>query len=148
MRQAAILVILFVFATVSCWANDAKYASWGIDEYEFFGLTKQQVVQKFKSKVTFRENYQRICIAPQPGSCAGYDGPTFQLTYENGKVAKVQRVFIGCKETQYGPVFSTKDAAIRYFVSSMTELAKRSKLRPDEQAKLKAVQAELVSGRR
>lgn len=144
MRRVIILAILFALASLGCRADDAKYASWGIDEYEFFGLTKQQVVQKFKSKVVFRENYQRICIAPQAGSCSGYDGPTFQLTYENGKVAKVQRVFIGCKETQYGPVFSTKTAAIKYFVSSMNELAKRSTLRPDEQAKLKAVRAELA----
>jgi hypothetical protein len=134
----------FILCCLPSFAEDvAKYASWGIDEYEFFGLTKQQVVQKFKNKVTFRENYQRICIAPQPGSCAGYDGPTFQVTYENGKVAKVQRIFMGCKETQYGPVFSDKNAAMRYFISSMKEFAKTGPLRPDEQVKFKATQAAL-----
>ncbi len=71
--NVAVSISTALLLAISAIAQEAKYASWGIDEYEFFGLTKQQVIQKFKSKVTFREDYQRICIAPQPGSCAGYE---------------------------------------------------------------------------
>jgi hypothetical protein len=141
--QIAIVLSLLFCSVGTALAQVARYSSWGIDEYELFGLTKQQLATKFKSRAEFRENFKRFCIAPQKGACAGYDGPTFELTFENNKVSKIQRIFMGCKETQWGPLLTSKEGALRYFVSSMNDIARSGPLRPDEVVKLKAAQAEL-----
>jgi hypothetical protein len=145
-RKSIILyctVICAVLFFAGAATAQAKYASWGIDEYELFGLTKQQLAAKFKSRAEFRENFKRFCIAPQKGACAGYDGPTFDLTFENDRVSKIQRIFMGCKETQFGPLLTSKEAALKYFISSMDEIAKTGPLRADEVIKLKAARTEM-----
>lgn len=121
----------------------SPYVPWGVEEYEFFGLTRPELATKFKSRVEFRNDMQRACVAPQKGSCAGYDGPTFELTYTDGRVSQVQRVFVGCKETQYGPVLESKPAALRYFATNVEAMEKRKPLEADLQTKLQAVKTEL-----
>lgn len=133
--------------TVRAQGAVANYVPWGVDEYEFFGLTKSQLAAKFKSRVEFRNEMQRACVSPQKGSCAGYDGPTFELTYADGRVSKVQRIFVGCKEIQYGPVLESKPAALRYFVSNVDALTKRMTVNADLQAKLRSARGELTGPR-
>ena len=146
LRQLLISTALIAFSTLAAYGQQARYASWGFDEYEFFGLTKPQLAAKFKSKLIFKEDYKRIIIAPQNGNCMGYDGPTFELTYQNDKVAKVQRIFAGCKETQYGPVLDSKKAALKYFLDSMDDIVKSGgALRADEQVKVKTAKTELAA---
>lgn len=137
MRIIAIAAAVFIFAATAALAEEAKYVPWGVDEYEFFGLTKQQLAARFK-KVIFRDDMRRVLLSPQPGNCAGYDGPTFELGFAGGKVSTVQRVFVGCKETQYGPTFTTKVAALQFAIAGLSEHTAAS-----EKAKLKAARAEL-----
>lgn len=112
---------------------------WGVEEYEFFSLTKQQLAARFKgSKVGFREDMKRVVLGPQQGGCAGYDGPTFELTFTKGKVSRVQRIFVGCKETQYGPPLDSKEAALKYAIAGLSQYTAAT-----EKAKLQAARAEL-----
>jgi hypothetical protein len=143
----AFVFVLFVAAPYAVRAQftTANYVPWGVDEYEFFGLTKPQLAAKFKSRVEFRNEMQRACVSPQKGSCSGYDGPTFELTFEGGKVSRVQRVFVGCHESQYGPVLESKPAALRYFIANVDAMSKNAPLSATLSAKLRAARAELAT---
>lgn len=117
------------------------YVPWGLDEFEFFSLTKPQLQTKFAGQAEFRNDMTRVLLSPQKGGCAGYDGPTFALTFKQGKVAAVQRIFVGCKETQCGPVLDSKEAALKYAIAG---LSKVETLSPGDQSKLQTARAELA----
>lgn len=119
-----------------------NYIPWGVDEYEFFGLTKPQLAEKFKNKLVFENDYQKAIFKTFKG-CHSYDGASFSLSFENGKVSKVQRIFLGCNETLQGEVFESKDAALRYAINELGKYEKRGSLRPDEAKKLQAARAEM-----
>lgn len=137
--QILIAMVLVLCTTALAQASEAKYVPWGFEEYEFFGLTKQQLTARFGSKVEFREDMKRVILSPQKkGGCTGYDGPTFELTFTGGKVSRVQRVFLGCKDIQYGPVLESKEAALKYSIAGLSQYTNAT-----EKAKLQAARAEL-----
>jgi len=100
---------------------DAKYVPWGIDEYELFGLTKSALAQKFKGKLQFNEGFTNAWFFNDKG------GPKFLLTFEDGCVATVGRVFVdgaGCNLT--GPVLSSKRAALQFSIHGLLQISKRT----------------------
>lgn len=137
-----VATVLLTLVGASASATEAKHVPWGFEEYEFFAQTKQQLATRFKGLVYFRDDMTRVVLAPQPGNCAGYDGPTFLLTFANGKVARVQRVFVGCKETQYGTTLDSKEAALKYAIAGLSQY---TNLTPKEKARLQAARAELAA---
>lgn len=133
-------VSLIALTTTAALATDANYVPWGVDEYEFFALSREQLATRFKGKVQFRDDMQRVLVSPQKGLCAGYDGPTFKLTFTDGRVSRVQRIFVGCKENQYGPTLDSKEAALRYAITGLSGFTAQS-----EKLKLQATRAELAA---
>lgn len=119
-----------------------NYVPWGVDEYEFFGLTKPQLAEKFKGKLIFDKEFEKATFRSFKG-CHTYDGASFKLSFENGKVSKVQRIFLGCTETQEGTVFESKETAVRYAVEELSIYEKRGSLRPNEVKELQSARAEL-----
>jgi hypothetical protein len=138
----ALILVLLAFGAYPALATEAKYVPWGYDEYQFFGLTKQQLTANFKDKVEFREDMKRVSLAPQKGACSGYDGATFELSFTDGKVTRVQRIFMGCKETQFGPILESKEAALKYAIAGLSGF---KWLSPAEKAKLQSARAELAA---
>jgi hypothetical protein len=122
---------------------EAKYVSWGVDEYEFFGLTKQQLTAQFKGKLTFAKDFSRAVFG-RFEACHSYDGATFKLFFDGNKVSRVQRVFVGCNETQEGPLFESKQAALKFAIDGLTPDAKRGALKPAELKKLESARKMLM----
>jgi hypothetical protein len=145
-RNLAWAVVVTLFVCSSALAQAAKYVSWGVDEYEFFGLTKPQLAVKFKGKLSFAPDYSRALFG-RFEACHSYDGATFKLFFDGDKVSKVQRVFIGCNETQEGPVLESKQAALRFAIDGLTPIEKRGALKPAELKKLAAARQMLVQTR-
>jgi len=123
--------------------EEAKYVSWGVDEYEFFGLSKQQLAAQFKGKLSFSKDFSRALFG-RFEACHSYDGATFNLFFEGNKVSRVQRVFVGCNGTLEGPVFESKQAALRFAVDGLTPAAKRGALKPAELKKLESARKMLM----
>ncbi|MFN8656553.1 MAG: hypothetical protein U0105_09460 [Candidatus Obscuribacterales bacterium] len=121
-------------------AGAVGYVPWGMDEFQFFALTKEELKSRYKDKVEFRDDMRRVLLSPQKGGCAGYDGPTFALTYVKGRVSSVQRIFVGCKETQYGPVLDSKEAALKFSIAGLSRI---ETLTPADSVQLKTARAEL-----
>lgn len=147
MLHQRLLIAIFTFVALlatlpSRAATEAKYVPWGFDEYQFFGLNKQELEARFQHQVQFRQEMKRVVLAPQSGGCLGYDGPTFELTFVDGKVARVQRVFVGCKDSQYGPLLASKEAALKYAIAGLSSY---KNLSAKEKTKLDAARAELAA---
>jgi hypothetical protein len=120
--------------------SEANYTPWGVDEYELFGLTKQQLKTKFLGKLYFSTDYSRALFKP-PGAGMSYQGPVFKLLFEDGKVTTVCGVFEGCKENFQRPRFDSKEAALEYAINGLSSCSGK-----EEQASLsraKRVLAEL-----
>ncbi len=109
------------------------YVSWGIDEFELFGLTKQSVDKKFPGVLHFKAG---------DSSAVWNDGRTahFKLSFgEDGKVAAVQRIFIdgaGCEIK--GPLLTSKKQALDFSVDGLSKLGH---LDQGDQSKLETAQA-------
>lgn len=109
------------------------YVSWGIDEFELFGLTKKKLDEKFKDKMHFRS---------EDSSAVWNDGRSghFHLAFgDDDKVASVQRIFIdgaGCEIK--GPLITSKKEALNFSVDGLSKLEHLDK---GDQAKLEAAQA-------
>jgi hypothetical protein len=109
------------------------YVSWGIDEFELFGLTKKKLDEKFKDKMHFRG---------VDSAAVWNDGRSahFRLAFgDDDKVAAVQRVFVdgaGCEIK--GPLLKTKKEALHFSVDGLSKL---SHLDQGDQSKLETAQA-------
>lgn len=143
LAQIAFALALSLMALLPAVCQQAKYVAWGVDEYEFFGLTKQQLASQFKGKLTFAPDFSRAVFG-RFEACHSYDGATFKLFFDGNKVSKVQRVFVGCNETQEGPVFESKQAALKFAIDGLAPAAQRGLLKSDEMKKLSAAKKMLL----
>ncbi len=138
MKLFAILIALVLsLSSGAAFAQEAAagYVPWGVDEYEFFGLTKAQLKSQFKGKMRFSSDAERASFGPVE-ACHTYDGATFKLGYSADKVVAVQRIFVGCNETSYGPAFENKQAALKFAIAGLSRLADRGALKAAELNKL------------
>lgn len=111
--------IISVSAPASAADKIGTYTDWGVDEYEFFGLTKIEVEKKFKGKLCFHAGFERVHF--QGGSGLNYLGPTFCLHFKDGKVASVQGIFEGCRDTFYRPLLTSKEAALKFAIAGLSD---------------------------
>ena len=121
-RGTALILATFVItAQVPCPAEitAGTYVDWGVDEYEFFGLTKDQVTKKFAGRLCFHEGFERVHF--KGGSGLNYYGPTFKLGFKNGKVDTVQGIFEGCRDTIYRPLFKSKKEALKFACDGLAD---------------------------
>jgi len=101
--------------------SPTAYVSWGIDEYELFGLSKEELDSKYKSKMRFTPNFSKAIISDAKNECKTFVGPTFRLTYDNnGKVVAVQRCFEACGKDFVGPELNSKKEALQFAVNGLT----------------------------
>ena len=128
-----VLAILIVAVSSGCggsqrkenggWAHhpdlETAYTPWGIDEYELYGLTKEELKQKFERNLHFNYDYSEAVFY-------GGKNPRFELTFDNDKkVATIQRIFIdgdGCHLK--GPVLKSKQAALEFAVDGLLKISK------------------------
>jgi hypothetical protein len=109
------------------------YVSWGIDEFELFGLTKEKLDEKFKDRMHFRSS---------DSAAVWNDGRAahFRLAFgDDNKVATVQRIFIdgaGCEIK--GPLLKSKKEALDFSVDGLSKLGH---LDQGDQSKLETAQA-------
>lgn len=97
------------------------YVDWGVDEYEFFGLTRGAVQKKFASKPCFHDGFGRVHFKDaHPGD---YYGPTFNLMFENSKVSTVQGIFEGGRDRIYRPIFKNKKEALLFAIDGLAAAA-------------------------
>jgi hypothetical protein len=88
---------------------DCKYTPWPIEEYELFGLTKEQILSKWNVDLsrdgTLSLGYQR-----------------FNLEFSDAlKVRAVQRYFVGCQRTYYGRWLESKSEALDYCIKGLAD---------------------------
>lgn len=100
--------------------SDTPYVSWGVDEYELFGLTKEELDSKYKGKMKFAPNFSKAILSDAKNECKSFIGPTFRLTYnDEGKVVAVQRCFEACGKDFVGPQLDTKKEALEFTVNGL-----------------------------
>lgn len=106
--------------------HQTGYVSWGIDEYELFGLTEEEIAEKFKGQLHYDKADHHAKFYSN-----GY-GPQFIVTFTDKHVSAVQRLFIdgaGCNIL--GPVLSTKKTALEFSIDGLSKMSTRA--RDDEQ---------------
>jgi hypothetical protein len=104
------------------------YISWGVDEFELFGLTKSELSQQFKKRLSFDIDYSHayvgdICRCQQ-----------FNLIFKNKRVCAAQRQLqdgAGCN--LMGTEFTSKEQALRFAIDGLSEL---NGIRPEEEKTL------------
>src|SRR5271170_8120823 len=99
--------------------HTAVYVPWGVDEYELFGLTGDELSKKFAKTLRFEENHRHAYFCTGRSS----DGPQFILHFNNGRVSRVQRMFIdggGCHII--GPELQTKKEALKFSTEGLSDL--------------------------
>ncbi len=137
------LLLIFFFTSTGALAEETQgqYTAWGVDEYEFFNLSKPELTKKFKGKLCFDEGYDRVHIAgPINQGCKSYLGPVFQLRFRDNKVVAVQALFEGCKSNFYRPQFSNKKDALKFAIQGLSK-----SINDKDKQKLKAAQNELAA---
>lgn len=120
---------------------DASYVSWGVDEDELFGLTKADLAKKYKGTLGFDESESRVFFVDYNRS--GFGRPGFIVTFSDGKIATVKRLFIdgaGCYIV--GPVCKTKKEALQFIVDGLSKDTNRN---PADDARLKEVRKRLAA---
>ncbi len=106
------------------------YVSWGVDEYELFGLTESELTQKFKGTLRYDKTDSHAYFNE-----GGIGGPQFILTFIDKRVGKVQRLFIdgaGCHIK--GPVISSRKEALEFSIDGLSKMPSRAK---DDEQRLK-----------
>lgn len=116
--------------------HQTGYVSWGIDEFELFGLTKEELSKKFKGLLHISEI----------GAAVAFDDGRsghFHLEFDkDAKVNSVQRVFIdgaGCEI--FGPFLASKRQALEFTINGLKDVPHLDK---DDSAKL-AIARKLIA---
>ena len=144
MSRAFATALVLISLMIGCWqpklsyAQDhlkATYVAWGTDEFEFFNLTQPELQKQFGKDIAFDFStdisYARL-------NRNNTNGPQFLLTFANGKVATVERMFIdggGCKIM--GPLFKSQKDALKFSIDGLTKLSGKV---PKEEEKLSTAQ--------
>jgi hypothetical protein len=149
-RLLGLCLLLVVFTTLCAptrvYAHplhslDASYVPWGVDEDELFGLTKADIAKKYKDNLGFDEKESRVFFVDHNRS--GFGRPGFIVTFSDGKIATVKRLFIdgaGCYIV--GPICKTKKEALQFIVDGLSKDTNRS---PADDARLKEARRKLSS---
>jgi|GEM_PF-711805 len=139
MTLAAPIQGLFpVYAQPHTHSMIATYVPWGVDEYELIGLTKDEILKKFK-ELGYDDKESRIYFADY--NRPGFGRPGYIVTFANGKVATIKRLFIdggGCHII--GPVLSSKKEALNFTIEGLLKGNRSAK----QEARLKAAQKTLA----
>jgi hypothetical protein len=118
--QLSFIIICMLLNIAPAFSHDhlkAEYVPWGVDEYELFGLTKDQLSKEFKNKLHFNNDFTEAYI-----SFPNF-GPRFLLTYDKSHVTTVQRMFIdGCGCHIMGPILSSKVDALQFSIKGLSSL--------------------------
>lgn len=107
--------------------HDSSFVPWQVDEFELFELTQPELSRKFEGKLKFDYGYTEAVITEASRS-------RLLLTFDNYRVATVQRVFVdgaGCHLT--GPLLTSKKDALEF---SIEGLSHQPKLSPADLQKL------------
>ena len=99
--------------------GESHYTPWGVDEYQLFGLTKQELSTKFKGQLFFSKNFDRATFS-ENGTGLGYQGPVFKLSFINDRVSSIQGVFEGCTQNYERPRFEDKEVALNYAIQGLS----------------------------
>lgn len=121
----------------------AKYVSWGVDEYELYGLNRDDIAKRYKGVLELDPGDDIVHFAGLRKPCLGQ--PSFVVTFVDGRIAKVKRLFIdgaGCKI--WGPLLPSKRDALKFSVDGLKEMEARS---PKDEARLKEAQRLLGGGK-
>jgi|GEM_PF-3507333 hypothetical protein len=112
--------------------HETGYVSWGIDEFELFGLTKEELVEKFRGRLSLSE--KETAVTFDDGHCGH-----FHLSFDKEKkIDGVQRVFIdgaGCEI--FGPYLGTRREALEFSINGLKE---HTPLDKEDAAKLATAQ--------
>ncbi len=141
-----LVIVTSMYAPTSVFAHplhslDAAYVPWGVDEDELFGLAKADIAKKYKSTLGFDEKESRVFFVDYNRS--GFGRPGFIVTFSDGKIATVKRLFIdgaGCYIV--GPVFKTKKEALLFIIDGLSKTTNRS---PSDEAMLQGARKRLAS---
>lgn len=113
MKRVLTILLFALLTLVPASAHSTGYVSWGIDEYELFDLTKPELLQRFKNKMTFTQDFSSARIKNF--------GAQFILTFRDGRVSSVKRLFIdgaGCH--LYGPELNSKREALAFSFNGLS----------------------------
>jgi hypothetical protein len=97
--------------------HETGYVPWGTDEFELFDLTQPELKKEFKDKLEFDEKLTHAWFNHDRS------GPQFLLTFSNGKVSKIERLFIdggGCNIL--GPTLTSKREALQFSIDGLRKL--------------------------
>ncbi len=130
MRKCNSLIVRLISAAITAFillaqlpaqadTSAGTYVDWGVDEYEFFGLTKEAIEKKFAGRLCFHESFGRVHF--KGGTGLNYYGPTFKLSFNKGKVDSVQGIFEGCRDTIYRPAFNNKRDALKFAIAGLSD---------------------------
>lgn len=134
----SLLIVTYLCAPTGVYAHsplhslDAAYVPWGVDEDQLIGLTKADIANKFKDTLGFDEVESRVFFVDY--NRPGYGRPGFTVTFADGKIVAVKRLFIdggGCHIV--GPVFKTKKEALNFVIEGLSKLTNRN---PKDEARL------------
>ena len=117
----------------------ATYVPWGIDEYELFGLTRAEILQKYKGQLGFDKETGRVFFGDR--NSTGYGRPQFELTYAHDRVVGVKRLFIdgaGC--LIWGPGLNSKKDALNFSINGLMQTNRDAK----DEARLKEARRQLA----
>lgn len=98
----------------------SPYTAWGVDEYELFGLTKEELSREFASRLFFSVSFDHANLLKN-GTGLGYQGPTFKVYFSNGRVSSVQGIFEGCTHSYWRPRFYSRLDAVKYAIDGLSD---------------------------
>ncbi len=148
-RIASVFACLTAFATnglaPSCADSTSRYTPWGVDEYQLFGLKKQELETKFKEKLFFSKDFARATLS-RTGTGLGYQGAVFNLSFTKERVSSVQGVFEGCTQNYSRPRFDSKEAALNYAIDGLSSCSGADEKKSLAQAKQVLAELKRSSG--
>lgn len=130
----SIAIALAITTLTSCQrpvdrASQCVYIPWSIEEYQLFGLTKEQILSMWPVEFS------------RDGDSVFFNDGKFNLEFDQTyKVRAVQRFFVGCKQNYYGPWLQSQEEALDYCVTGL-----KSYTDPKSIAKLQTAQQRLES---
>lgn len=138
-----IMAIVFSFhnSQYSQAQNTVGYSSWGIDEYELFGLTPSEIASKFGQWASLSSNEQTLTIN-NPITCST---KCFFLRYKGGRVCSVKRQFSAPYDgiLNIGPELQSKEAALEYKINAVTSWKTSDQETAKQLAEAKKILADL-----
>jgi hypothetical protein len=93
--------------------HETGYIPWGVDEFQLYGQTKEQLAKNFKSELTFSDDYSEAYLGHL----------CFLLTFNDDRVSSVRRAFhdgAGCFIS--GPQLRTEREALQFSIDGLSRI--------------------------